>query len=68
MKKLIRATTNSNDHDKLVSAIVRLSENVGYGDMLTYLLKWYPADNDLEAIADIADEFGVDISDIEEDY
>jgi len=35
MKKLIRAATNRNDHDKLVSAIVRLSENVGYGDMVT---------------------------------
>ena len=68
MKKLIRAATSLRDDEKMDLLIDRLAEHLGYEDMVLSLIKYYPAANVVEALEDIANQFDIDISDIEEDY
>jgi hypothetical protein len=46
----------------------RLVEHLSYEDMVLSLIKYYPAADVVEALEDIANQFDIDISDIEEDY
>lgn len=67
MKKYIKSATSLRDDEKMDLLLDRLVEHLSYEDMVLSLIKYYPAADVVEALEDIANQFDIDISDIEEE-